>query len=402
MRLAALLAALVLAPAPQQVPAPEAGDPTAEILARDLEQLPRAEPGRWADWAPDDPVPEALAPLLRAGMVAYFRGEYGAALAAYYRLLEQEPDYPPALYQAGTTHFRLRRYGDSILFYGRFLEVVPGEVGATQALGHDYYSLGRYEEAREHYRRVLEANPESAEAVRGLALTAYRLGEPEHALELLDQVLRLRPDHADALGWKARILYDLDRPSEALEAATQARELDPFEPRVWFLLSGIYGDLGRDEEAEQARVRFAELDRVTQSIRSLEGLLLHTPRDLAVRARLVELNRAAGNLAAVKQHLEGMARLAPTELAVRLLALDTLDGMGDAMGAAEAAGDLAKYCESEPLAWQRLQRYYAGLGNRQMEMQAGERFLRLRDAAEAASREHADPGGGGDSADSGG
>lgn len=395
----AALWASLLAPGLAQEPAPERTDSelaaarvaeaerlTAAVLERDLAALPRSAPGSWRDWSPKAPVPDGLGRLLQAGMGAYFAGEYVPALAAYYRLLEVEPDFPPALYQAGTTHFRLRRYGDAILFYERFIEVVPGEVGATQALGHSLYSLGRYEESRAHYERVLAASPGAVEAKRGLALSSYRVGEPERALELLDEVLASRPDHTDALTWKAHVLFELDRLEPALEAALAARDSDAFQPRAWFLLSGIYTDLEREAEAAEARARFEELDRIQQGVRAAEGVLLHAPRDLQVRARLVELHRSAGDLARVKAVLDEMVAIAPEELAVRVLVLDTLEAMGDLDGAETAALDLSANCASELMTWRRLQLYYAATGDRHMEMTTGERFLRMRDAAEAARR----------------
>jgi predicted Zn-dependent protease len=345
-------------------------------LARDPRSLPSAPPGHWSEWTPKAAVPDELSAPLAAAMRAYFAGDYGEALRGLLAILEAEPDFPPALYQAGTTYFRLRRYGDTAQLYERFLRAAPQEVGATQALGHAYYSLGEYPRAREHYEKVLAAAPESVEALRGYALTRMRLGEPETALELLGRVLELREAHADAHTWKAQILFDLGRAEEALASARRARELDPFEPRSAFLESQALAELGQDAEAAKAAARFEELSRAEGELRSLEALLVRAPRDFAVLARMVEIQRGIGNLAEVRGLLERMTRTQPQDVALRVYALDVLEAAGDVEGAAAAALALERIGAEDAAAWKRLERYYAGK-DRVRQVQAGERYRRL-------------------------
>lgn len=266
-----------------------------DSLERDPATLPLAAEGRWSEWGPKDRVPAELIPRLRAGSQAYARKDYGGAIAEFSAMLDAEPDYPPALYQLATTYFRLRRYGDCIKVLERFLRVAPGEVGATRAMGHSLYSLGDYQAARTHYERVLAQAPESYEALRGYALCHVRLGDLEGALELLQRVVELRETHADAHTWIASVLYDLERPEEALRATERARELAPFEPRAWFLASQVLLDLERDEEAALVRARFERLSRITQELRTEEGVLLHDPLDGRAWLRSLELLRELGD-----------------------------------------------------------------------------------------------------------
>ena len=171
--------------------------------------------------------------------------------------------------------------------------------------------------------------PESAEALRGLALSHMRLGQEDEALRLLARVLELDPEHAEAELWTARILYDLERTEDALTRAERARGLAPHEPGAWFLLTQIYFDLGRDDDAEEAQTRWRELDRLAQETRLVEGFLRVRPADWKTLQRLVELERAAGDLRGVRAAL---ARLVPArpegvrELDVLIYSLDVLVG----------------------------------------------------------------------------
>jgi len=343
----------------------------------DPSSLPRAEAGRWIEWKPTDPISDEHRAALAQGMRAYAARDYPSALAVLFPLLEAEPDYPPALYQAATTFFRLRRYGDCSVCLERFLEVVPGEVGATQALGHSLYSLGRYEEARAHYERVLAANPESVEALRGYGLCFLRLGDDERALEILRQVVELRPDHPDAHAWIAQVAYELDRLDEARAAAERARELAPHEPRPWFILSRILADQGEDDAALEAKARFEELSRLQQEILAVEGLLLDEPGNVAAQAALVDLRVRSGDRAGLASDVERLTRLAPSDPAIRILALDALLAVGDAEGARHQALGMERDCAASPEAWARLRDYWGSVGERMKQVQAGERHLRL-------------------------
>jgi tetratricopeptide (TPR) repeat protein len=348
-----------------------------DVMQRDPRALATCEGERWSTWKPSDPVPEDLRAALGAGMRSYFEADYTSALAAFFELLEREPDFPPALYQAGLTYFRLRRYGDSQVLFERFLRAVPHEIGATRALGHCYYSLGEYQRALEHYRKLLEVDPDSVETLRGCALAHMRLGHEERALEWLARALELREDHEDVHGWMAQILFELGRSEEALSHARRARDLSPAEPRHWFLLSRILIDLDRDEEALAARGRFETLDRIAQEVRRLEGQLLHDPRRLAAWLRLAELHRSSGSVEGLRESLSRALALAPNDVKLYVAALDALMEVADQESARSVASALERACPDEVEGWKRLIAFYKSIGDRVGEERAALNVDRL-------------------------
>lgn len=367
-----MIAALVLSAALLQPVQEQEWDP------RDL---PRAPAGKWEEWQPTDPIADEHRAALSEGMRAYAAQDYPYALSVLFPLLEREPDFPPALYQTATIFFRLRRYGDCIVCLERFIEVVPAEIGATQALGHSLYSLGRYDEALAHYERVLAASPDSVEALRGYGLCYMRLGQEERALEILRRVVELRPTHADAHAWIAHLAYELDRLEEARAAAERARDLAPHEPRPWFLLSRILADLGEDEAALEAKERFETLSRLRQEILAVEGLLLHDPGNVAAQATLVDLRSRTGDIAGLRRDVARLVRLGPSDPALHILSLEALLAAGDEEGARRQALEMERACASSPEAWARLRDYWGSVGERMKQVQAGERHLRLLQAA---------------------
>ena len=387
---AALAAVSALpAPGPAQTPTPSEppaqNDPAPE-LDLDPRQLPRAEAARWSAWTPEAAPPKALHPSLGSAGRALRERDIPGALRALFEALELDPDYPPALHQCGALFFRLQRYGDAVVCFERYLDVCPERVGETRGLAHGLYSLGRYEQALAHYRRVVAASPKDVEALRGCALSHMRLGEMEPALELLERALQLNPEHVEVALWKARILYDDERIEEAHEAALRARELDAYRPQVWFLLGQILFELDRPEESAEARARFEELDRVVQEVRILEHRLLYDPGELAIHARLIELHRSNGDVRRTRSALARLVERQPRSVELRVHALDVLQGMGDAEGALVAARSLETACGDQPAAWQRLERFYALRGEREKQVECGERYLRLSGARAEGQR----------------
>lgn len=357
----ALALLLTAVPAP---PAKQASDSARlEALALDPSTLPKAAQGRWSQWNPKDPLPEALAGAMQLALVAYQAADYPRALELLPPILRREPDFPPALYQLGLVYFRLRRYGDGARTFERFVAVAPHELGATQALGHCYYTLGDYARAQAHYEKVLALAPRSSEAWRGLGLAHLRQGAAERALEALDRCLELRPGHADALLWRAQALFELERPGEALLAVTTGLEGAPHEPRGWFLLAQVQSELGRDEEAKLSRARFAELSRIEQEVRAQEGLLLYEPRAVEPLRRLVMLHGASRNTREALELLSRLLEAAPDDLGARVLALETCAELAPGPTAERMAAELEARFPREEGAWSALETYCRRLGD---------------------------------------
>jgi tetratricopeptide (TPR) repeat protein len=358
----------------------------AQALARDPSSLPTAPEGKWKDWNGTSPLADPLARALGAGIATYRDGELGLSLAQFHAILELEPDLPPALYHAGLCYFRLRRYRDCAVLITRFEAVAPLEVGATRVLGHALYSLGRYGDALAQYEKVLGVAPDDVEARRGLALSRMRLGGTEEALKELERVLERKPDHGDAQTWKAQLLFDLGRSEEALVAATRASELDPFEPKPWYLLGQIQIDLGHDDLAAEARARFEMMARAATEIRSLEALLLTEPYLVGPQRRLVEVHASIGDVKVVRDRLTRLIVQRPKDVDVRIFALDTWVAVGDEESARAAALDLERECADQAEAWKRLETYWASVRDRVRQVQASERYLRLKGGVKGDDR----------------
>lgn len=120
-------------------------------------------------------------------------GLYDEAILEAEELLDEEPDYPDALYLLGEALLDAGDAEGAVMAFGRHAQVVPGDVEALLRLG-----LAQYETC---------ALAPAEEATR--------------------EVLRQRPDHALAHYQMAMILEALERKTESLSELMLANRLDP-------------------------------------------------------------------------------------------------------------------------------------------------------------------------------
>ena len=350
-----------------------------EVLVRSPLEWPSAEEGRWAAWDPEgsEPPREAARAALRRALGAVERRDFPGALGAWFALLEAEPEYPPALYQAGVVYFRLRRYSDAAIAFDRYLGVAPQRVVDTRALGHCHYSLGRYAEAARHYERVLAAG-ETAGVRFGLALARLRLGEEDAALANLERVIQLDGAHVEAFTWLAQLHFDAGRSEEARAVLEEVQAMDPFAPRPWFLRARLLVELGEEEGGAEAHARFRALERVAQEARTLEGKLLHRPREASGHARLVDLHAQAGDVLRVRGALDRWGAVEPDGVGPWIAALGAWEVLGRSGDASVTAEGLARVAGESADAWAALARHYHSTKQRVLQVQAEGRWRELR------------------------
>ena len=91
----------------------------------------------------------------------------------------------------------------------------------------------------------------------------------------------------------------------------------------------------------------------------------------------MEIHESTGNIPSARRSLARLVVERPTDVDLRILAVDVLERMRDAAGTQIAAEALASRCAEDWRAWKRLERFYARTGRTQERVQAGEKARRL-------------------------
>ncbi len=114
-----------------------------------------------------------------------------AAIEAYGKALDANPDAPGALVNMGTILFRYHKYRQARAHYTRALEVDPTYPLAHFNLGNLADEEGNFEEARKHYLEAVRLNPRYADAYFNLALLSERTSDVLRAIGYWSTYLKL-------------------------------------------------------------------------------------------------------------------------------------------------------------------------------------------------------------------
>lgn len=187
--------------------------------------------------------------VLQEAQLLLDKNETEHALARFERVLELDPEQPPAHVGRGEALRRLHRFdealealdrgiamgaetayaigtrGQVLTALGRYVEAVDVlEVATAQeqglawihtAFGSALWMLERYDAARDAFERALQLEPDNTDALVGRGGVLRYLGESEEALRSLDRALELDPDNLYAQSKRGQVLYALERYDEA-------------------------------------------------------------------------------------------------------------------------------------------------------------------------------------------
>jgi tetratricopeptide (TPR) repeat protein len=209
----------------------------------------------------------------RRGQLAYARGQYPEALAAYERAERALPEgcealkkllgealydlagklmwpedtgsaiYSPeaerilpkvvawlpekqgAWYRLGAILNLAGRNDEAIAAYQRAIQLDPKFAYPHNGLGNVYSDLGNYDDAIAAYQRAIQLDPKFAAPHNGLGVVYQLLGQYEKALSVYQKAVELAPDRGTYRGSLVGILRKLGREAEAQVQIEIARSL---------------------------------------------------------------------------------------------------------------------------------------------------------------------------------
>ncbi|HXN65158.1 MAG TPA: tetratricopeptide repeat protein [Candidatus Acidoferrales bacterium] len=116
-----------------------------------------------------------------------------AAIEAYERVLEADPDHVHAWMNLGTLHYEQGSLAEAAECFRRAAASEPTNALAHYNLGSVLEALGELGEARTHLRRAIALNERSADAHYNLAFVCEKLGEITEARQHWQRYLDLDP-----------------------------------------------------------------------------------------------------------------------------------------------------------------------------------------------------------------
>ncbi len=255
--------------------------------------LPEPEPVAGPALLEPSEPDEVVAARIEGARTAEADGDYEVALAAFQRILAENPTVTDAYlgvgrirleqerpelaepafrraarleprsfdaqYGHGTALRLLGRLTDAVLALQRALTIRPEDFAANRDISLVLLDLGRVDAARTFARRAVDLSPDDGQARVNLGTIAARSGDTAEAIEQYVAALEL-------LGNDPRILNNLvlalaaeRRYEEAINTAEQLLRIEP-DPDVWERLGWCNFRLRRFDAARAAYESALELD----------------------------------------------------------------------------------------------------------------------------------------------
>jgi tetratricopeptide (TPR) repeat protein len=174
-------------------------------------------------------LPDDASSLYNIAVILQGRGETGAAMALYRRVVDIDPAFFPAWINLSLFDYRQGRYLPALEAADRAVAAAPGAPAAHVVRANALRALGRHEEARNGYAAAVHAAPEWPDALFGLGATALDLGDFPVAAEAFGRLVAIAPSIGAYRGLVSS-LTQAGRAAEAQQARAAARTRYPREP----------------------------------------------------------------------------------------------------------------------------------------------------------------------------
>ena len=268
------------------------------------------------------------------------RGLLTEAETKYRGILDESPEYVPALHNLGALLLTDGRHADALKYLHDALRVKPQAANIHSTLGAALLGLGDNRQALQSFLTSLEISPKNADAMCNAGIACQKLKAFNRARDYFYDALELSPKHGNSLINLGLLHLELRRDAIAVKYFDRALTLYPTSATTLIGKSNALRNLGL----------------YTEALECLDDILERNPAQTDARINRATLNLLLGNFAAGWQDFEARLDLKSWEpvftgaadkiwrgeaLAGKTILLSTEQGAGDAFQAIRFARDLS-------------------------------------------------------------
>lgn len=176
-------------------------------------------------------------------------GHLDDAAEIYRQILEQRPEYGPALHYSGVLAHQQGRGEEAVARLERSLEIDPGQADCYSNLCIVLREQGKLDEAIAACRQALQLDPAHANAHNNLGGLLRAQGHTVDAEAAYRTAIAVNPEHADAYTNLGNLLNSQKRTRDAVECYCKAITVNPAHAESRRLLGLAYCTLGEIEKA---------------------------------------------------------------------------------------------------------------------------------------------------------
>lgn len=167
-------------------------------------------------------------------------GAYPAAVSAYQRVIELDPQNVDAYLGLGTTYKVSGHTDEAERSFRHAIEIRPGCWSCFNLLGAFLNGNGRYVEAAQAWEKVTELTPDNVWGYMNVGVAYFNLGQYEKANEYFARGLTVAPDDPDLYANIGTVSFYLGRFEEDVKYTEKAIALRPQKYTYWGNLADAY------------------------------------------------------------------------------------------------------------------------------------------------------------------
>ena len=188
------------------------------------------------------------------------KGDVTSAEKLYREILEQEPNYLPALYNLLQVQKAQKAFDAALKTAGKLEKLQPKNPEVWNQKGILYELKGMVHEAFSAYQQAIRIDPAFVKAYNNLGVLLYRLHRYKDAIAVFEEALKHVPEDTQTLCNLGAAYNRIKAYEKAEHTLQKAIAIDGNVPGAYVNLGNVYNKLGKHLDALACHVRALEFD----------------------------------------------------------------------------------------------------------------------------------------------
>jgi len=201
-----------------------------------------------------------ILPYFKLGKIALIQGDNDAAIRAYSRGLEIEPENATMTFNLARVYDQLNDRDKAIKGYRRTIELNPKFSYAYNNLALIYEDLKKPEEAEKQYAQALIQDPHYNLARLNYINLTINQGKYNQARQLLKVAQSQEKDNSWVYYYWGSLEMHLGHYANAVAAYNQSVQLDGENSQAYYFMALAYSRLNSSDEALQASLHYLQIE----------------------------------------------------------------------------------------------------------------------------------------------
>ncbi|HDS00447.1 MAG TPA: tetratricopeptide repeat protein [candidate division Zixibacteria bacterium] len=192
----------------------------------------------------------------------------------YFRLVQRyDPDYPHLHHNLGGIYYQSRRYDQALSEYRMAIEADPDHLPSYEKLGMTFERTGQYDSSEYYYRYVIEHDREGFDAYLHLGKMLYSSGKKETASQVLSSAEENFPDSEKQIEI-AKTYAQINLYSDAVRVLEELTQNPASPVDAYVTLANLYNLLNKQVQGISVLSRAAERNADPRSLIALAETFL--------------------------------------------------------------------------------------------------------------------------------